>query len=141
MFGGPSIGPPQSGTYGDGRPGGLSGEDVRQLRREFRERQGEAEDLRRRLAQAGVNTRDLNDIIGQLRGFDNDRIYDDPMGLLELQAAALERVKKFEFDLRKKLVTDDNQLSLSGSDAVPAGFRQAIEEYYRALAKRGPRQP
>ena len=29
------------------------------------------------------------------------------------------------------------QLSLSGSDEVPAGFRQAIEEYYKKLAQRG----
>ena len=31
----------------------------------------------------------------------------------------------------------NESLSLSGSDEVPAGFRQAIEEYYRALAKKG----
>jgi hypothetical protein len=28
---------------------------------------------------------------------------------------------------------------LSGSDEVPPGFRQAIEEYYRSLAKKVPR--
>jgi hypothetical protein len=27
---------------------------------------------------------------------------------------------------------------LSGSDQVPEGFRQAIEEYYRSLAKKNP---
>jgi len=64
-------------------------------------------------------------------------IYDDPNALAKLQAAALERLKQFEFTLRKKLATDADSLALSGSDEVPASFRQAIEEYYRALAKRG----
>ena len=44
--------------------------------------------------------------------------------------------KKFEFALRRKSEGGDQPLSLSGSDEVPAGFRQAIEEYYRALAKK-----
>jgi hypothetical protein len=38
--------------------------------------------------------------------------------------------------LRRKAEGGDQPLSLSGSDEVPAGFRQAIEEYYRALAKK-----
>ena len=59
----------------------------------------------------------------------------DPQGLRQLQAA-VDHLKKFEFDLRKKIGADNQQLFLSGSDEVPAGFRQAIEEYYRALAKK-----
>ena len=54
----------------------------------------------------------------------------------QLTAANL---KRFEFDLRKKVGGDSQQLFLSGSDEVPPGFRQAIEEYYRSLAKKGPR--
>ena len=48
-------------------------------------------------------------------------------------------MKKLEFDLRKKLGSDNNQLSLSGSDEVPPAFRQAIEEYYKKLAQRATR--
>ena len=55
---------------------------------------------------------------------------------IALQAAALDKLKKFEFNLRKKADGADQPLSLSGSDEVPAGFRTAIEEYYRALAKK-----
>jgi len=32
-------------------------------------------------------------------------------------------------------------LSLSGSDEVPEGFRTAIEEYYRSLARRQQQAP
>jgi hypothetical protein len=91
------------------------------------------------LGDAGMSTRDLNDIINQLRAFDSDRLFSDPKALEQLQAAALDRLKKFEFDLRKKVGSDNNELSLSGSDEVPAGFRQDVEEYYRKLAKRGTR--
>ena len=47
----------------------------------------------------------------------------DPENLAALQAAALDKMKKFEFDLRKKADGGDQPLSLSGSDEVPAGFR------------------
>ena len=72
-----------------------------------------------------------------LQALDNDQNFVDPRNLAALQAAALERMKQFEFRLRKQAgTTGDQPLSLSGSDEVPAGFRTAIEEYYRSLARR-----
>ncbi len=71
-----------------------------------------------------------------LRQGEQQSVYNDPAALAKLQAAALERLKQFEFNLRKKLETAGESLALSGSDEVPAGFRQAIEEYYRSLAQR-----
>ena len=49
---------------------------------------------------------------------------------------AIDRLKKFEFALRRKTENGNDSLSLSGSDQVPDGFRQAIEEYYRSLGKK-----
>jgi hypothetical protein len=83
-----------------------------------------------------VNPRELDDIIRDLQRLDNDRVYTDPRGLEQLQAAALDKLKKFEFGLRRKAETGNDSLSLSGSDQVPDGFRQAIEEYYRSLSKK-----
>jgi hypothetical protein len=71
-----------------------------------------------------------------LRNIDTDQAFVDGASLQALQAAALDKLKKFEFSLRKKADGGDQRLSLSGSDEVPAGFRQAIEEYYRSLAKK-----
>ena len=62
-----------------------------------------------------------------LRELDNDQVFADPRTLAALQATALEKLKKFEFNLRKKADGDDQPLSLSGSEEVPAGFRDAIE--------------
>src|SRR5262249_26156618 len=76
---------------GDARPNGYGGYngDPRQLRREYQELQRNAEDLRRVLADAGVSTRDLNDVIAQLRQFGSDKVLDDPKQLEQLHAAAL----------------------------------------------------
>jgi hypothetical protein len=133
-----SFGAPRGGNDGsDARPNayGYGSDYTRQFRRELREYANTADDLRRRLAQAGVNPRDLDAAIRDLRDLENGLVDADPKGLQQLQAS-VDRLKKFEFDLRKKLGSDSQQLFLSGSDEVPAGFRQAIEEYYRALAKK-----
>ena len=84
-----------------------------------------------------MSTRDLNEVINQLRQFDSDKLFNDPKALEQLHAAALAKVKEFDFNLRKKAGSDNSQLSLSGSDEVPAGFRKDIEEYYKRLAQRG----
>ena len=110
--------------------------DVRQFRNDMREWQNDAQALRRELNQAGVDTKDLEQILRDLRAFDSDAAFTDGNSLALLQAQALDKLKKFEFALRRKADGGDQPLSLSGSDEVPAGFRSAIEEYYRSLARR-----
>jgi hypothetical protein len=110
--------------------------DVRQFRNDYREWANDAQALRRDLAQAGVDTKDLDQILRDLRAFDSDAAFTDGNSLALLQQQALDKLKKFEFSLRRKADGGDQPLSLSGSDEVPSGFRQAIEEYYRALAKK-----
>jgi hypothetical protein len=132
---------PQSANgYGDARApvgsGRLSPDDVRQFRREFQELDRNAEQLRQQLQAAGMNPREFDDVIRDLQGLSGDRPYADPRALEQLIAAALDRVKKAEFNLRRKIDSGNESLALSGSDEVPAGFRTAIEEYYRSLAKR-----
>jgi hypothetical protein len=130
------------GGYNGGYWGGRwNPDDIRQWRGQFREWANDAEALRRQLQQAGVNPRDLDDVLRDLRALDNDRVYVDPKGLEQLQAAAIDKLKRFEFTLRRKADAGNDSLSLSGSDQVPDGFRQAIEEYYRSLAKRPASQP
>ena len=116
-------------------------DDIRQWRREYREWANDADALRRQLQATGVSPRELEDIIRDLQRFDNDRLYADPRGLEQLQAAALEKLKKFEFSLRRKVENGNDSLSLSGSDQVPEGFRQAIEEYYRSLSRKSTPAP
>jgi hypothetical protein len=114
-----------------------SAEAIRQFRRELSERVMDAQALRQALQQAGVPAKDLEEVVRQLRQLDNDSAFRDPLGLQEITTAALETLKKFEFDLRKKLDKSSNALFLNGNEEIPANFRNLIEEYYKALAKKG----
>ena len=126
-----------AGATTDAFPGYSPGE-VRQFRREFRERRAEAERLRDQLAQEGMETDQLNAIVAQLRDLERERHYGDPGGLTELQAQVIQDLKEFEFVLRRELGGGDSrQLMLTGSDEVPPGYRVLVEEYYRTLAEQG----
>jgi hypothetical protein len=126
---------------GDARPqlgggnGFLNPDDRRQFAREFQELGRDAQQLRQALQAAGINPQDLDQVTRGLAQGENTNAYSDLKGLQQLQASALEQLKKFEFNLRKKLDAEANTMTLSGSDEVPASFRTAIEEYYRQLAR------
>ena len=131
--GGDASRAPQDGAYGGAR---FTSDDVRQFTRHFQELDRDAQQLRQQLLASGINPADLDAAMRDLRQGQQQSVYNDPNALAKLQAAALERLKQFEFNLRKKLDHGGDSLALLGSDEVPAGFRQAIEEYYRSLARR-----
>jgi hypothetical protein len=142
--GGAAGGPRTGGWGGDARNwnGGYGGwgaftpDDIRQFRSELREWQNDAQALRQQLTEAGLDARELDAIMRQLRELDSEQVFADPRNLAALQANALEKLKNFEFNLRQKAQGDNQPLSLSGSEEVPAGFRTQIEEYFRSLARR-----
>ena len=115
---------------------GLTPEDIRQFRGEYRERVRELADLRQELAGTGVGIEELDGVIRAMRELDDRRVYDDMEEIIRLQTQILEGVKRFEFGLRRAAgESDAERLLLSGSDEVPPGFRQLIEEYYRSLSR------
>jgi hypothetical protein len=123
----------------DGRsfqPGTFSTEDIRQWRREFRERMNEAQELRRELQRQDLQVPDLKSIIDRMKAFDSQQIYLDPLGFEDLQASLLEELKQFEYWLRRELEgIGKDKLFLAGSDQVPTEYRELVEEYYRSLAR------
>jgi hypothetical protein len=137
----PSREPGAGGSAGsqDGRnfqPGTFSTEDIRQWRREFRERVQEAEGLREELRRQDLQVPDLKDIIARMKEFDQKKIYMDPLGFDELQADLLEELKQFEYWLRRELEgIGKEKLFLAGSDQVPSEYRKLVEEYYRSLSR------
>ncbi len=132
-FGGP-IG---AGGWGNRRPGSyvFDPDDVRQWQREFRERVGEAQDIRRLLDQEGFTAEELDEIIARMQQLDDTRTYQDAAVIAELQSFILEELKRFEYRLRREVDSENEELFLASSDEVPAGFRELIEEYYRALSR------
>ena len=118
------------------QPGAFSTEEVRQLRREFRERVKDAENLRRELARQNLDVPDLAEIIRRMEEFERKQIFLNPLGLEKLEEDVLADLKQFEYWLRRELEgIGEEQLYLAGSDQVPADYRQLVEEYFRSLSR------
>jgi hypothetical protein len=125
---------------GDARPNGqMSAGASRQFRNTAQQLSQDAQDLRKSLQQAGANQKDLqsvDDIAKSLKAMDNDKAVADPRQLQELSAAALDKLSKLELDLRKRVDTSNDDLTLSGSEEMPTGFKDLVQEYYRTLSKK-----
>ena len=123
--------------YGDRRPGTtvFSPQDIRQWQREFRQRAGEAQDIRRLLLDEDFASADLDEVIQRMRELDNLRVYQDAEEIARLQTFILEELKRFEYRLRREIDQENEELFLAGNEEVPSGFRDLIEEYYRALSQ------
>jgi hypothetical protein len=129
---------PGSMSSGDARPG-LANGDARDFRDTARQLANDAQDLRQRLQQSGATPKDLqsvDEIARLLKQMDNAGASSDPRTLEQLAATALDKLTKFEFDLRKRVDTSNDALYLSGTDEVPTGYKDLIEQYYRALSKK-----
>ncbi len=139
-------GPPRTGglanggVNGGGSNGQLSPGDVRQFSREFRLRREAAESLRRELAQQpGVDLRELDQAINDLRKLESGRPFGDPKNVADLQAAVIEGLKTWEFRLFRALGKNgDNRPALGAPSQAPAEYRALVEEYYRSLGKKKP---
>jgi hypothetical protein len=98
------------------------------------------QDLRRSLQGAGATRQDLqaiDEVTRTLRSMAPGMASSNPKGLAELSATALDKLKKLEFDLRKRVDTTNDQLYLSGSEDIPAPYKGLASEYYRRLSKKG----
>lgn len=126
--------------WGDARPGNLTPDDVRQFRGEARRYAQDLDGLRRSLRADGVDPKQLDEILKRLRSLDDDRVYKDVEELARLQSQVSEGLRRFEFDLRRKVEGEAGDVRLTGGDEVPAEFKALVEEYYRSLAKPRERQ-
>jgi hypothetical protein len=124
------------GGAGDSRPGA----DWRQIQNSARQLASDASTVRQQLQQAGIAGKDLapvDDVLKALRELGNDKNLVNPKGLQELYSTAVDKFKALDFAIRKKVDTSNEQLLLSGSEDIPDSFKALIQEYYRALAKKG----
>jgi hypothetical protein len=124
------------GGGGIGTGGGIGSDDVRQLTREYRERQRDAEELRRDLRRQGMDTGELDRAIQRMRALGVESTYEDRGELNRLQSSVTESAKAFEFALRRQMHADDATRPVLGADPqVPERFKALVEEYYRSLGK------
>ncbi len=124
-------------AQGASRTGGTDQEVQRQLRAEARERAGEVQELQRQLRQQGANPESLEAALGALRELQSAGPYNDPEEVERLLARVTRGLQDFEFDLRQALEEADKQkLFLGAPGQVPVQYQKAVEDYYRALAKK-----
>jgi hypothetical protein len=94
--------------------------------------------LRRQLAQSGATARDLqtvDEVARALRAMSGDQTKTNAGELEGLAAAALDKMKRLEFDLRKRTDTTSDEMYLSGADDAPAKYQPMVDEYFRELSK------
>jgi len=96
----------------------------------------EIQGVRRQLQGAGVGQQDLRDVDAVLNGLRSMGVTADPQSIQSLTAEALNKLQKVEYDLRRKVDTDNQQLFLAGADEVAPQFRKPVEDYFRELSKR-----
>jgi hypothetical protein len=127
----------QSGRGQSDQAGAVRGAaDPRQFRGEVGARIQSAEALRRDLAAQGVDVAPLDQAIGQLRKLQEAT---DPGRADQLQEAIVAGLKDFEFAVWRKFNGDaGGKPALGAASQVPPQYRAMVEEYYRALARKGP---
>ena len=123
--------------WGDRRPGSTVWEpgDIRQWSREYTQRAGEMEGLRRLLNEEQFEVGDLDSIIQRMRELDDLRRYQDPEAIAKLQAFVIEELKRFEYRLRREITEENEELFLAGNEEMPDSFRDLVEEYFRSLSE------
>ena len=103
---------------------------MRQLANQARQLANDAQDVRRQLQQSGIAPKELtpvDDVVKALRELGNEKNLQNPQGLQDLYATAVQKFKALEFEIRKRVDTGNEQLYLSGSEDVPASFKSLIE--------------
>ena len=112
---------------------------MRQIQNQAQQLAKDAADVGQQLRKAGIQPKDLtpiDDVVKALQALGSDKVK-DPKGLQELYQTAVDKFKALEFEIRKRVDTSNEQLFLSGSEDMPPQFKSLIEEYYRALTKKG----
>ena len=76
-------------------------------------------------------------MIDQLRELRKTTLQQDALAFQQLQQQVVDGLKQFEYALRRQVEGGDREIFLSGSEDVPPGYRQMVEEYYRSLSRSG----
>jgi hypothetical protein len=129
----------EAGAPTRGNPRALSPEEIRQLQREFGQRGNQVRALREQLREVGRPAQELRAVLDAMERFQREGIYADPSQVAELHQEIMNQLKRLEFGLRRDVEgVTERTTTLSGSDEVPDGYRELVEEYYRALARGRP---
>ena len=141
QFGGNRNGLDRGGAYNGGAFGGwwdggvLTEEDRRQLAREAGQFERDARDLRSGLRGSDIDPRELDEASRTLERLKDPRVYQNVAEIARMQSEVAEKLKRFEFALRRQVDGDAGSVALSGQDESPEGYKKLNEQYFRSLGK------
>jgi hypothetical protein len=137
-FGG--AGGPHGGWWG-GYRGDWDGRELRdldpaQIERGYREGLRDLGQLRQAIQDNPDLARDVQDLIREMQRVDPSRVPGNAELIERIQSVVLPAIEQLELQLRRKL-EDKNagQVRTAGSEPVPAGYADAVAEYFRRLSK------
>ena len=117
----------------------MSLQDIRDLQNQFQQSAADTQQLQKALQNAGLTGKEMaqvDEVVKALKALGTDKPYQDPNTLTQLTSQALAKAQTLEQDLRKKLDTSNQQLFLNGVGEVPPQFKSAVDDYFKALAKK-----
>jgi DNA repair ATPase RecN len=125
-------------TGGDAR--GIPPQDAKDLATSASQLAADTQQIQQALKQAGIDPKDLqslDDIQRMLKQLGNQQSYGDPKSLQQLQQTAqtaLDKLQKFDLDMRKRFDRSNGQLYLNGSETVPPQYQSLVNDYMKALS-------
>jgi len=95
---------------------------------------GELNQLRQMAKGDPAAEKQIADLVKEMQDLDPSRFPGNPAMVEELHARVLNDVDKLELQLRRNPnLPQDGQAKTSASPGVPAGYEDAVAEYYRRL--------
>jgi hypothetical protein len=116
---------PQQGTLGT-NPG---------IERALREGYRELSEMREQVQDNPDLAQDVADVMRELQKYPPSRLAEDPLLAERIKAAVLPAIQQLELQLRRKLESGSNDVRSTNAQRVPAGYGDAVAEYYRKLSK------
>jgi hypothetical protein len=102
-----------------------SARDLNQMRSELRGEDGNLD-------------RDVENALRELQKYDPARVAQDPLLQQRIQNTVLPAIENLEMQLRRKLEGKDaGQVRTSAAEKAPAGYADAVAEYFRKLSRGG----
>jgi hypothetical protein len=80
-------------------------------------------------------SRSLHDLIQEMQKLDPKRFPGNPALLEQLHSQVLHDVNNLEMQLRRKLDDKSGDIRSDNAMTVPAGYEEAVADYFRRLSK------
>ena len=119
----------------DGPQNRDTGAAITQREQAYREGMTELNQLRSMTKDDPAAAKEIADLVKEMQKLDPSRFVGNPAMVEELHSQVLTEVDKLELQLRRSADDQAAEVRTSKPAAVPAGYEDAVADYYRRLSK------